>query len=270
MHPGRSLAGSMARSQVRVLVVDVGGTNVKMLVSGEREWRRFPSGPSLTASGMVSRVKRATADWEYDVISLGYPGPVVFGHVIGDPPNLARGWIDFDFPRAFARPVNVVNDAALPALGSYKGGSMLFIGLGTGVGAVLVIDGIMASPTLDHLEYLRENRYGDYLAKKSLRELGRAAWERHVHEAMKRLKAFFGVDYIVLGGGNIDQLERVPKGAVLTNQDAAFAGGRLLWDGRRPVPAEVALLHWKKSGVERGGPERQPLERLLQVPVRHA
>ena len=114
MHPGRSFPGSMADQQVRVLVVDVGGTNVKMLVSGEREWRRFPSGPGLTASATVSQVKRATADWEYDVISLGYPGPVVFGRVIGEPPNLARGWIRFDFPRAFALPVNIVNDAALP------------------------------------------------------------------------------------------------------------------------------------------------------------
>jgi polyphosphate glucokinase len=251
MHPGRVLNGS-ARSQVKVLVVDVGGTNVKMLASGEREWRRFPSGPSLTASGMVSRVRRATADWEYDVISLGYPGPVVFGHVIGEPPNLARGWINFDFPRAFARPVNIVNDAALPALGSYKGGRMLFIGLGTGVGAVLIIDGIMALLTLDHLEYLGENGYGAYLAKKSLRELGRAAWERHVHEAMKKLNAFFGVDYIVLGGGNIDQLERVPKAAVLTNQDAAFAGGRLLWDGARPVLGEVATLYWKQKISDSG------------------
>jgi polyphosphate glucokinase len=246
MHPGRP-NDSISRSQVRVLVVDVGGTKVKMLASGEREWRRFVSGPGLTASEMVSKVKRATADWEYDVVSLGYPGPVVFGRVIGDPTNLARGWIDFDFPRAFARPVNVVNDAALPALGSYKGGRMLFIGLGTGVGAVLIVDGIMALLTLDYLEYLAGNRYGDYLAKKSLRRLGRAAWERHVHEAMKRLKAFFGVDYIVLGGGNVDQLERVPRAAVLTNQDAAFAGGRLLWDGPRPVLGEVASLYWKKN-----------------------
>jgi polyphosphate glucokinase len=252
MHPGRVLNGSVERSQVRVLVVDVGGTNVKMLVSGEREWRRFPSGLGLTASGMVSRVKRATADWEYDAISLGFPGPVVFGRVIGDPPNLARGWVNFEFPRAFARPVNIVNDAALPALGSYKGGRMLFIGLGTGVGAVLIVDGIMALLTLDYLEYLGENGYGDYLAKKSLRELGRAAWEWHVHEAMKRLKAFFGVDYIVLGGGNVDQLERVPKAAVLTNQDAAFAGGRLLWDGARPVPGEVAMLYWKQKISDSG------------------
>jgi polyphosphate glucokinase len=259
----------MARSLVRVLVVDGGGTNVKMLASGEREWRRFPSGPGLTASAMVSHVKRATADWEYDVISLGYPGPVVFGRVIGDPPNLARGWINFDFPRAFARPVNIVNDAALPALGSYKGGRMLYIGLGTGVGAVLIIDGITALLTLDHLEYLAGKGYDDYLAKKSLRQLGRAAWERHVHDAMKRLNAFFGVDYIVLGGGNTDQLERVPKAAVLTNQDAALAGGMLLWDGRRPVLGEAALLHWKKSVLERGGPEHQPLERLLQVSARH-
>ena len=111
-----------------------------------------------------------------------------------------------------------------------------------------------------------ENGYGAYLAKKSLRELGRAAWERHVHEAMKRLKAFSGVDYVVLGGGNIDQLERVPKAAVLTDQDAAFAGGRLLWDGRRPVLGEAAVLHWKKSVLERGGLEHRPLERLMQVP----
>ncbi len=211
-------------------------------------------------------MKRATADWEYDVISLGYPGPVVFGRVIGEPPNLARGWIRFDFPRAFALPVNIVNDAALPALGSYKGGRMLYIGLGTGVGAVLIIDGIMALLTLDQLEYLGGSGYGDYLAKKSLRQLGRAAWERHVHEAMKRLKAFSGVDYVVLGGGNADQLERVPKAAVLADQDAALVGGRLLWDGRRPVLGEAAVLHWKKSVLERGDPEHRPLERLMQVP----
>jgi polyphosphate glucokinase len=214
----------------RVLVIDIGGSKVKMMSSVEHSWRKFPSGRRLTVGEMVERVKRMTGDWKYDAVTIGYPGPVVFGHIVGEPPNLARGWVGHDFTAAFGCPTKVTNDAVLQALGSYKGGSMLFIGLGTGVGATMIVDGVIEQVPMNGLVYKDGKGYGPYMSKEGMRRLGHEKWERNVHKAILKLKAFFEVDYVVIGGGNAWELERIPYGAVLACPNSAFYGGRRLWD----------------------------------------
>lgn len=214
----------------RILVIDIGGTNVKMKASEEHPWRKFPSGRRLTVEAMVERAKKMTGDWKYDAVTIGYPGPVVFGHIVGDPANLAREWIGAEFGTAFGCPTKVTNDAVLQALGSYRGGSMLFIGLGTGVGATMIVDGAVEQVPLENLPYKGRKGYGPYLSKKALKRLGQEKWERHVHKAIRKLKEFFEVEYVVIGGGNAQRLERIPEGAVLAGPDAPFIGGRRLWE----------------------------------------
>lgn len=218
---------------VKVLVVDVGGSKVKVAVNG-KHWRAFESDSDLTPRKMVKKVMRLVRGWKYDAISLGYPGHVILGRIVTEPRNLGRGWIGFDFEAAFGCPVKVVNDAVLPALGAYTGGKMLFLGLGTGLGSAIIVDGVLQVPNLLELP-LWGKRGSDHLGKKGLKKLGRARWQRHVNRAVAELKAFFGVDYIVLGGGNASKLTGVPPHTVLSGRAAVFAGGSLLWSGRPRV-----------------------------------
>jgi predicted NBD/HSP70 family sugar kinase len=214
----------------KVLVIDVGGTNVKLLATGQKEPRKYPSGPTLTPRKMVSLVKKATADWKYDCISLGYPGPIINGHPLREPHNLGKGWVGFNFTKAFGCPVKVINDAAMQALGSYKGRRMLFLGLGTGLGSAMIVDGILQPMELAHLAYKNGMSYEDYLGLRGLERMGKKKWRRCVAKVTKQLKIALDADYVVLGGGNSKKLKEVPPGAQLGSNENAFVGGFRLWE----------------------------------------
>ena len=214
---------------MNVLVVDVGGTHVKILASGQKESREFPSGPTLSAKQMVAGVKKLAKDWKYDAVSIGYPGPVINNRPLTDPWNLGRGWAGFDFEAAFMCPVKVVNDAAMQALGSYKGGKMLFLGLGTGLGSTMIVDGIMEPMELGHLPY-KLHTFEDYVGVRGLEEHGKKKWQRHVADVVKRLIAALEPDEVVLGGGNVKKLDALPAGTQAGDNDNAFRGGFRLWE----------------------------------------
>jgi predicted NBD/HSP70 family sugar kinase len=216
-----------------ILVVDVGGTNIKIGTSSRKMPVKVPSGRSMTASKMAAAVLAAVEGWNYDAVSIGYPGPVRNGRPAQDPPNLKAGWMRFNFRKAFGAPVKIVNDAAMQALGAYAGGRMLFLGLGTGLGSALVADGVLMPLELAHLPYRHGRTYEDYVGVRGYRRLGRRKWARHVHQVIALLKAGLQADYVVLGGGQTKKLKTLPRGVrVGTNQDA-IVGGRRLWD----VPA---------------------------------
>src|SRR3954447_23445984 len=212
-----------------VLVIDVGGTSVKVLATGQTKRRSFRSGSTLTPQLMVSGVKTLTADWTYDVISIGYPGPVLRGRPISEPYNLGRGWVGFDFARAFERPVKVVNDAAMQALGSYKGGKMLFLGLGTGLGTAMIVEGIVEPMELGHLPY-KKGTYEDYVGRAGLERYGKKKWRRHVADVVARLIAALEPDDTVIGGGNVRKLEALPPHCRAGDNANAFRGGFRLWE----------------------------------------
>lgn len=214
---------------MRILVIDVGGTHVKALATGRRVPVKIPSGPTLTPREMVRGVREATAAWSYDVVSIGYPGPVVNGKPISDPWNLGPGWVGFNFARAFGRRVKVINDAAMQALGSYEGGRMLFLGLGTGLGSALIIDGVLEPMELGHLPYKKRRSYEDYIGTAGLKRLGRKKWRRHVLDVINLLRNALQADDIVVGGGNAKLLEKLPAGVRLGTNANAFIGGRRLW-----------------------------------------
>ena len=218
---------------MRVLVVDVGGTHVKILATGQREHRQVDSGPAMTARGMVSAVKRLSAGWSYDHVAIGYPGPVVHGHVVAEPHNLGGGWVGFDFRRAFGRPVKVINDAAMQALGSYGRGRMLFLGLGTGLGSALIIEGVLEPMELGHLPYKKGHTFEDYVGIRGLERHGKRRWRKHVLDVIARLRAALEPDEIVIGGGNAAKLEKLPPRTRLGDNANAFLGGFRLWDGGR-------------------------------------
>ena len=225
----RAVAGG--RKQVKsVLVVDVGGTSVKILATGQSESRSFPSGPKLTPRRMVDRIIKLAADWAYDAVSIGYPGPVLGGRPSAEPVNLGRGWIGFDFAQAFGRPVKVMNDAAMQALGSYEGGKMLFLGLGTGLGTTLITDGMVKSMELGHLPYKR-GTYEDYVGRAGLERNGKKKWRRHVADVVERLVAALRPDETVLGGGNVNKLDALPRRCRAGKNANAFLGGFRLWPG---------------------------------------
>jgi polyphosphate glucokinase len=221
---------------VRILSIDLGGTHVKVLTTGEQE-RKAISGPAMTPRRMVAAVKRLSADWRYDVLSLGYPGPVVQGRPVGEPRNLAPGWVGFDFRKAFGKPVRILNDAAMQALGSYEGGRMLFLGLGTGLGSAMIVDGILEPMEIAHLPYKKGKSYEDYVGLRGLERHGKKKWRRVVADVVAQLMRALEADYVVLGGGNAKLLDTLPKGARLGDNANAFRGGFLLWKDlpkRRP------------------------------------
>ncbi len=214
----------------RVLVIDIGGTHVKMLITGEKTPRKFDSGPKLTADKMVKGVKAATKDWKYNCVSIGYPGPVINGHPLREPHNLGGGWMAFDFAKAFGCPVKLVNDASMQAIGSYKGGRMLFLGLGTGLGSAMIVDNVLEPMELAHLIYKKGKTYEDYLGIRGLERLGKKKWREQVFKVCKILKAALEADYIVLGGGNVKKMKELPPGAREGDNNNAFTGGFRLWD----------------------------------------
>jgi polyphosphate glucokinase len=214
---------------MNVLVVDVGGTNVKIRATGQTELRKLPSGPTLTPKQMVAGVKKLAGGWKYDVVSIGYPGMVVRNRVLVEPYNLGGGWMGFDFESAFKRPVKLINDAAMQALGSYKRGKMLFLGLGTGLGSAMIVDGIVEPMELAHLPY-KKGTYEDYVGERSLEKRGKKKWRRHVADVVERLTAALEPSDVVLGGGNVTKLKELPKGTRAGNNDNAFLGGFRLWE----------------------------------------
>ena len=218
---------------MKVLAIDVGGTHVKILASGEKTPQKFVSGPKMTPRQMISEVKKLTSQSEYDAVSIGYPGPVLQGRILHDPRNLAPGWVKFDFKKAFGRPVKVINDAAMQALGSYKGGSMLFLGLGTGLGSAMIVDGFLEPMELGHLPY-RKATYEDYVGLHGLQKHGKNKWRKYVVDVVERLTAALEPDDVVLGGGNVKQLKKMPKGCRQGDNANAFTGGFRLWMKERP------------------------------------
>lgn len=223
-------SGKASRPQRNVLVVDVGGTTVKVLITGKQAPRKVSSGPTMTARQMVDAVKRLAADWSYDVIAVGYPGAVRGGKPAAEPKNLGKGWIRFDFEKAFGCPVKVINDAAMQALGSYDGGRMLFLGLGTGLGSALITDGVLVPMELAHLRCRKGRTYEDYVGLHGLKRYGKKKWRRYVMDIVMALKQALQADHVVLGGGNAKRLKRLPKDVRLGDNDHAFTGGFRLWE----------------------------------------
>jgi polyphosphate glucokinase len=214
----------------KILVIDVGGTNIKVLATGKEEVRKVPSGPQMNPEKMVEVVKELAKDWKYDAVTIGYPGPIRDNKPLLEPKNLAPGWIDFDFQAALGKPVKLINDAAMQALGSYDGGRMLFLGLGTGLGSALIVDGVIAPMELAHLPYRKDKTFEDYVGIRGLERLGKKRWREAVHDVVRRLKDALVVDYVVLGGGNSRRLKELPDAARLGDNNNAFLGGFRLWD----------------------------------------
>jgi 6-phosphogluconolactonase len=214
---------------MNILSIDVGGTNIKVLATGQTLERKTPSGPSMTAAGMVEAVQKMTSDWPYDVVSIGYPGPVVHDVPVKEPANLGPGWVGFDFSAAFGRPVKIINDAAMQALGSDQGGRMLFLGLGTGLGSAMVVDGRVEPLELAHLPYKDNQSYEDAVGLRGLKRLGKKKWRRQVNAVLQELSAALQPDYVVLGGGNAKLLTDLPANTRLGDNANAFAGGFVMW-----------------------------------------
>jgi polyphosphate glucokinase len=212
-----------------VLVVDVGGTHVKILATGQAEHRKFESGPNLSPEEMVSGVKKMADGWEYEVVSMGYPGPVRRGNPVAEPVNLGEGWVGFDFEQAFGCPVRIMNDAAMQALGSYDGGRMLFLGLGTGLGTTLIIDGTVVAMELAHLPY-KKRTFEEYVGERAMVRRGKKKWRRDVEGVVADLVDAMLPDEVVLGGGNTKHLKDLPAGCRRGDNANAFAGGFRMWD----------------------------------------
>ena len=214
---------------MNVLAVDVGGTHVKILATGEKESRRFDSGPDLTAEQMIDRVTELAKGWKFDRVTVGYPGPVLHNRPVAEPHNLGKGWVGLDFAAAFERPVKIMNDAAMQALGSYKGGKLLFLGLGTGLGSAMIVEGVVEPMELGHLPY-RKATYEDYVGLRGLEEHGERKWRKHVEDVVERLAAALQPDDLVLGGGNIKHLKELPPNCRTGDNANAFLGGFRAWE----------------------------------------
>jgi len=213
----------------KVLAIDVGGSHVKLLASGEHESRRFASGPKLTPEQMVEGVRAHVDGWAWDVASIGVPTPVRGGKVIAEPVNLGRGWVGFDFEQALGKPVRLINDAAMQAIGSYEGGRMLFLGLGTGLGSALVVDGIVEPLELGHLPY-RKATFEEYVSEQALEKRGKSRWRKAVFDVVERLSAAMEPDYVVLGGGGAKLLDELPPNSRRGGNENAFVGAFRLWE----------------------------------------
>src|SRR5215468_11445451 len=223
------------KKPVNVLVVDIGGTHVKILATGQKQPREFPSGPKLSARQMVAGVKKAANDWRYDAVSIGYPGVVINNRPLADPWNLGPGWRGYNFEKEFKRPVKVINDAAMQALGSYNGGKMLFLGLGTGLGSTMIVNGIVEPMELGHLPY-KKGTYEDYVGRVGLERHGKKKWRRHVADVVARFITALEPDETVIGGGNVKKLHTLPPHSRAGDNANAFRGGFRLWGEERALP----------------------------------
>ena len=246
----------VSKAKKRVLVIDVGGTHVKILVTGQSQKREMDSGPQLTAQQMVAGVKKLAKGWPYDVVSIGFPGPVLHNKMVLEPHNLGKGWVGFDFARAFGKPVRIINDAAMQALGSYKGGRMLFLGLGTGLGTAMVIDGAVEPMELGHMQFKKGRTFEDYVGLRGLRRLGKARWRKEVAEVVQRLSAALDPDYVVLGGGNAKKLKELPPNSGLGDNANAFLGGFRLWQHYLPPSRDRAAFATSSAVVTSTRPRR--------------
>lgn len=237
---------------MKVLVIDVGGMHVKILATGRRDRREMPSGPTMTAAQMASGVKQLAGDWKYDVVSMGYPGPVLRDRPVAEPQNLGSGWVAFDFARAFACPIRIINDAAMQALGAYRGGKMLFLGLGTGLGSALVVDGMVEGMELGHLPY-RKKTYEHYVGLRGLEKFGKKKWRDYVTDVIQRLVTALEPDDVVIGGGNAALLKQLPARARLGGNADAFTGGFRMWAPKRPRknPARTGRGSRRRTKSER-------------------
>lgn len=224
-----TLTTSSIAEVAKVLVIDIGGTNVKLMASGQASSTKVASGPDLSPEAMVDAVKMATESWDYDQIAIGFPAPVVHGRILKEPVNLGTGWVGFNFGEAFGRPVRVANDATMQALGSYTEGRMFFIGLGTGMGTALVDNGYAVSLELGHLPY-KQKTFEEYIGAKGMKRAGTERWERRVHRIAEDLCDAFVCDYVVLGGGNAKLLTSLPPRARLGDNSNAFKGGFRMWE----------------------------------------
>ncbi len=222
---------------MKVLVIDIGGSHVKFKVWGQRARVKFESGKKLTPQKLVREVLAVASEWDYDVVSIGYPGPVIHGRPADEPPNLGRGWVRFNFEKHFRKPIKIINDAAMQALGSYKGGRMLFLGLGTGLGSALILDDIIVPLDLGDLAYNKDKTLAEVLGKAGLKDSGRTVWEKSLHRVADHLASAFRADYLVIGGGNAKHLKNLPARARRGSNDKAFAGGARLWRSRSSLPA---------------------------------
>jgi polyphosphate glucokinase len=236
---------------MKILVIDVGGTHVKVLGDSRKGPLAIPSGPTMTAQKMVGEVRKLVGTWKYSAVSIGYPGPVVHGRPICEPHNLGRGWVGFNFRQAFGRPVRVINDAAMQALGSYAGGRMLFLGLGTGLGSALIVDGVLEPMELAHLPYKKGRTYEDYVGLTALKRERKKKWRRHVADIVEQLKTALQADYVVLGGGNSKLLKKFPHNTRLGNNSNAFLGGYRLWQRPNSFSTRPTLEDGNRSGRHR-------------------
>lgn len=237
---------------MRILVIDIGGTNVKLLATGCAERVKVASGPTLTPERMVALVRAATRGWAYDVVSVGYPAPVRDGRPAAEPRNLGPGWLGFDFAAALERPTRVVNDAAMQALGSYEGGRMLFLGLGTGLGSALVIDGIVQPLELGHLPYRRRGTFEAYVGAAGLARFGRRRWRRFAVDVTTRLAEAMQADYVVVGGGKAKHLDPLPPGVRRGSNANAFVGGFRLWEAAFGTPGTSVAVTGSGDPVTEG------------------
>ncbi|MGC9941249.1 MAG: ROK family protein [Verrucomicrobiota bacterium] len=252
---------------MNILVIDIGGTHVKAIATGQETFREFESGPKLTPKRMVSGIQKLLPDWKYEAVSLGYPGPVHGNKIVSDPWNLGRGWVGFDFKKAFKCPVKIINDAAMQALGSYAGGRMLFLGLGTGLGSALIVEGIVEPMELGHLPY-KKSTFEDYVGIRGLQKFGKQKWRCHVTDMVRRLTAAIEPDEVVLGGGNASKVADLPCGCRLGKNTNAFLGGFRLWEKRAAETkinkAEIwsAALSWDQAQSEKVIPLNQIPNRI--------
>jgi polyphosphate glucokinase len=223
------MARTSKETQKKVLAIDVGGSHVKILATGRHTKREVDSGPTMTAQQMVDAVKKLAEGWDYDVISIGYPGPVLHNKAVLEPANLGKGWVGFDFDAAFGHPVKVVNDALMQAIGAYEGGRMLFLGLGTGLGSALIVDNVAQPMELAHMPYKKGRTFEDYVGERGLEKRGKKKWRQDVVAVVEQLKAALRPDYVVIGGGNVKLLKEMPQGARRGSNADAFPGGFKLW-----------------------------------------
>jgi polyphosphate glucokinase len=247
-----SRAKALYPDRMKVMVIDIGGTNIKVASTDNRVPIKIPSGPTLTPQQMVDDVLRATEGWEYDCITLGYPGPVNRDAPLLEPHNLACGWIDFPYAKALGKPYRFINDAAMQALGGYKGGRMLFLGTGTGLGSALIIDGVTISLELAHLPYKKGYTYEEYIGLAGLERRGKKKWRKSVLDIIARLKAAMVCDYVLLGGGNAKLMKELPEHVILGANSNAIEGGIKLWEQPLPTSAAPAKSAPAKSAKERG------------------